>query len=104
MVPVFLREKMSHNRFRDIMKKLRFNRKSVRTQHLEMMFVLFSDIWNIFIENCVISYKPVENTSYWMSNYFHPKSNTSLCIICKINWINSVKFWIHFMYMLEVYV
>ncbi|KFM63748.1 hypothetical protein X975_01648, partial [Stegodyphus mimosarum] len=44
------------------MKYLRFDLKSTWTQHLESYkFSLFSDIWNKFIENCVISYKAREN-------------------------------------------
>ncbi|XP_035228790.1 piggyBac transposable element-derived protein 4-like [Stegodyphus dumicola] len=59
---LFLRETMSRNRFRDIMKYLRFDLKSTRTQRLESdKFALFSDIWNKFIRNCAISYKPGEN-------------------------------------------
>ncbi|XP_035226305.1 piggyBac transposable element-derived protein 4-like [Stegodyphus dumicola] len=60
--PPFFRETMSRNRFRDIMKYLRFELKSTRTQRLENdKFALFFDIWNKFIQNCENSYKPGEN-------------------------------------------
>jgi hypothetical protein len=60
--PPIFRETMSRNRFRDIMKNLRFDLKSTRTQRLETdKFAMFSDIWNKFIENCALSYKPGEN-------------------------------------------
>lgn len=44
------------------MKDLKFDLKSARTQRLEAdKFGILLDIWNKFIENCVISYKSGEN-------------------------------------------
>lgn len=60
--PPFFSETMSRNRFREIMKYLRFDLKSNRSQRLKTdKFAMFSDIWNKFIGNCATSYKPGEN-------------------------------------------
>lgn len=55
-------ETMSRNRFREIMRYIRFDIKSTRKQRLaEDKFALVSEIWNPFIENCISNYNPGEN-------------------------------------------
>ncbi|KAF2889416.1 hypothetical protein ILUMI_16756, partial [Ignelater luminosus] len=60
--PPFFRETMSKNRFKEIMKFLRFDIRATRRERLQHdKFAFVSDIWNRFIYNCKISYVPGEN-------------------------------------------
>ncbi|KAF2888167.1 hypothetical protein ILUMI_18005 [Ignelater luminosus] len=60
--PPFFRETMSKNRFKEIMKFLRFDIRATRRERLQHdKFALVSDIWNRFIYNCKICYVPGEN-------------------------------------------
>ncbi len=57
--PPFFRATMSRDRFRDIMRYLRFDKKTTRSQRLQIdKFGLISEIWNKFIENSINCYKP----------------------------------------------
>ena len=57
--PHFFREVMPRYRFQDIMKYLKFDMKSIRSERLKTdKFAFFSDIWNQFIENCAGFYNP----------------------------------------------
>ncbi|KAF2883529.1 hypothetical protein ILUMI_22645 [Ignelater luminosus] len=59
--PPFFRETMSKNRFKEIMKFLRFDIRATRRERLQHdKFALVSDIWNRFIYNCEISYVTVD--------------------------------------------
>lgn len=50
---------ISRNRFCEILRFLRFDMKSNRSQRLQTdKFALFSEVWNQFIDNCQTSYKP----------------------------------------------
>ena len=50
---------MSGDRFKEIFRFLRFDKKSTRSQRLLTdKFALFSTVWNRFIENSVACYKP----------------------------------------------
>jgi len=50
---------MSRNRFCEILRFLRFDMKSSRSQRLQTdKFALFSEVWNHFTDNCYILYKP----------------------------------------------
>lgn len=60
--PKFFAETMSRDRFLEIMKYLRFDMKSTRSERLQTdPFAHISYIWNTFIENCLMNYKPGEN-------------------------------------------
>ncbi|XP_056157036.1 piggyBac transposable element-derived protein 4-like [Lampris incognitus] len=55
----FFRETMSRNRFKEIMRFLRFDKKETRCVRLQDdKFALISATWNRFIENCIACYKP----------------------------------------------
>lgn len=57
----YFNETMSRNRFKEIMRYLRFDVKSTRSQRLvNDRFTLVSEVWNSFIENCLLCYKPGE--------------------------------------------
>ena len=59
--PPFFRVVIPRYRLQDIMEYLRFDMKSTRSERLKTdKFALFSDIWNIFIENWDRSYNPGE--------------------------------------------
>lgn len=50
---------MSINRFKSIMRYLRFDDKSTRSQREQTdKFAAISELWNMFIENCKNSYEP----------------------------------------------
>ena len=50
---------MARNRFCEILRFLRFDVKSGRSQRLQTdKFALFSEVWNRFISNCIACYKP----------------------------------------------
>ena len=60
--PAFFTQTMSRNRFTEIMKFLRFDKKSDRTQRLQTdKFTLISKVWYAFIENSQNCYKPGAN-------------------------------------------
>jgi hypothetical protein len=53
---------MSQNRFREIMKYLRFDLKITRSQCLPSdKFALASEVWQRFIDTCFLCYRPGEN-------------------------------------------
>ncbi|KAJ8881613.1 hypothetical protein PR048_018099 [Dryococelus australis] len=55
----FYCERMSRNRFQEILRFIRFDVKSSKPGRLEQdKFTLVSDIWNRFISNSISSYKP----------------------------------------------
>ncbi|XP_056144379.1 piggyBac transposable element-derived protein 4-like [Lampris incognitus] len=55
----FFRETMSRNRFKEIMRFLRFDKKETRCVRLQDdKFALMSATWNRFVENCIACYKP----------------------------------------------
>ncbi|XP_073528958.1 uncharacterized protein [Phyllobates terribilis] len=55
----FCKATMSRDRFVEIMRFLRFDEKSTRSERLQMdKFALFSTVWDRFIENCIACYKP----------------------------------------------
>lgn len=57
--PSFFKDTMTRDRFREIMRFLRFDVKSTRSQRLEYdKFALVSAVWNRFIDNCIQCYKP----------------------------------------------
>lgn len=57
--PSFFKDTMARDRFREIMRFLRFDVKSSRSQRLENdKFALASAVWNRFIDNCIQCYKP----------------------------------------------
>lgn len=56
------RRSMTRDRFKDIMRHIRFDEKSTRSTRLTTdKFALFSEIWNSFISNCQQHYMPSEN-------------------------------------------
>ncbi|XP_042911628.1 piggyBac transposable element-derived protein 4-like [Parasteatoda tepidariorum] len=60
--PPFFRNTMPRDRFREIMRFLRFDIKSTRSDRLQTdKFALVSDVWNRFIENCKTNYTPGPN-------------------------------------------
>ena len=55
----FCKQVMSRDRFKEILRFLRFDKKSTRSQRLQIdKFALFSTVWNRFIANSVACYKP----------------------------------------------
>ena len=53
---------MDRNRFCEIMKFFRFDMRSTRFSRLQTdEFALTSNVWDKFIENCIVCYKPGEN-------------------------------------------
>lgn len=60
--PAFFSRTMNRNRFTEIMRFIRFDRKSERSQRLQTdKFALISKVWNAFIENSQNCYKPGAN-------------------------------------------
>ena len=58
----FFPESMRRNRFCKIMRFLRFDMRCTRLSRLQTdKFALISAVWDKFIENCVVCYKPGEN-------------------------------------------
>lgn len=58
----FFHQTMARDRFKEIMRYLRFDLKETRSERLRTdQFALVSEIWNTFIENCLLCYKPGEN-------------------------------------------
>ncbi|XP_054718548.1 piggyBac transposable element-derived protein 4-like [Uloborus diversus] len=57
--PPFFRETMARDRFRDILRFLRFDQKTTRSERLKTdKFCLISKIWYMFTENSINCYKP----------------------------------------------
>ncbi|CAK1592904.1 unnamed protein product [Parnassius mnemosyne] len=55
---------MPRDRFKEIMKYLRFDVRSERsTRIITDKFALISQVWNRFIDNCISCYKPGENVT-----------------------------------------
>lgn len=60
----FFSKVMPRDRFKEIMKFLRFDHRSERSLRLQQdKFALISDVWKKFIENCLSCYKPGENVT-----------------------------------------
>lgn len=60
--PRFFQDTMSRNKFLEIMRLIRFDMRNTRSQRLATdKFALASEIWNPFIENCILCYKPGEH-------------------------------------------
>ena len=60
--PPFVRETMGRDRFMEILKYLRFYKRSNRSERLKTdKFALASEPWKTFIENSITCYKPGEN-------------------------------------------
>ena len=60
--PPFFSSTMSRNRFREIMKYLRFDLRSSRSERLrDDKFALASEPWNRFIKNCITCFTPGQN-------------------------------------------
>ena len=58
----FFQETMGKNRFCEIMRFLRFDIRSTRLSRLQTgKFALISAVWDKFIENCIVCYKPGKN-------------------------------------------
>ena len=59
----FFPKTMARNRFRKILQFLRFDVGSTRSVRLQTdKFVLVSDVWKRFVDNCISCYKPRANT------------------------------------------
>ena len=55
----FCKQVMSRNRFKVILRFFRFDKKSCRSERLQIdRFALFSMVWNRFVENSIACYKP----------------------------------------------
>ena len=55
----FCKQVMSRNRFKEILRFLRFDKKSSRSERLRIdKFALFSMVWNRFVENSIACFKP----------------------------------------------
>ena len=55
----FYKQVMSRNRFKEILRFLRFNKKMSRSERLRIdKFTLFSMVGNRFVENIIACYKP----------------------------------------------
>jgi len=60
--PPFFHETMARNRFREILKFLRFDKKSDRATRLQTdKFTMFSHVWGMFVRNCNSALRPGEN-------------------------------------------
>ena len=58
----FFPDTISRNRFREIMRSLIFDLKRTRYQRLQSdKFALASEVWQSFIDNCILCYRPGEN-------------------------------------------
>ena len=58
----FCKETISRDRFKEILRFLRFDEKTTRSTRLQTdKFALASKMWNKFIENCKICYRPGQN-------------------------------------------
>ncbi|TRZ00662.1 hypothetical protein DNTS_013001 [Danionella cerebrum] len=55
----FFKETMSRNRFQEIMRFLRFDKKETRRTRVQVnKFALVADVWEKFIQNSIACYKP----------------------------------------------
>lgn len=60
--PRFFPETIARDRFLEIMRFLRLDAKSTRSERLKTdKFALASEVWNTFTENCILCYKPGPN-------------------------------------------
>lgn len=60
--PPFFRETMSRDRYKELLRYIRFDIREERSIRLKTdKFALFSTVWNRFIENCKSHYSPNEN-------------------------------------------
>jgi hypothetical protein len=60
--PDFFSETISRNNFTEILRFIRFDRKSERIERLKTdKFTMISSVWNVFVENSRMCYKPGEN-------------------------------------------
>ena len=60
--PRFFPDTMSRNRFHEIMRHLRFDLKRTCSRRLQTdKFALASEVWQTFIDNCFLCYRPGEN-------------------------------------------
>ena len=58
----FFPETVGRNRFCEIMRFLRFDLRSTRLSRLQTnKFAFISAVWDKFVENCIVCYKPGEN-------------------------------------------
>ena len=56
---VFCKQVMSKDCFKEILRFLRFDKKSSQSERLQTdKFPLFSIVWNRFIQNCIACYNP----------------------------------------------
>ena len=57
--PEFFSKTMSRNKFAEILRVIRFDKKNERSQQLQTdKFALVSEVWNKFVENSQMCYKP----------------------------------------------
>lgn len=62
--PPFFHETMPRARFKEIMRFLRFDIKTTRSQRLKTdKFALVSEVWNRFIANSILCFKPGQNVT-----------------------------------------
>lgn len=62
--PELIRSNMSRDKFKTIMRFIRFDIKETRLERLATdKFALMSYVWNTFIENCTKCYNPGENVT-----------------------------------------
>ena len=60
--PSFFRQTMSRDPCKELLKFIRFDVRSSRIQRVQSeRFALISNIWNRFIENCILYYRPGAN-------------------------------------------
>ncbi|GBP11839.1 hypothetical protein EVAR_74487_1 [Eumeta japonica] len=59
----FFSKVMPRDRFKEIMKFLRFDHRSERSSRLQQNKFALIDVWKKFIENCLSCYKPGENVT-----------------------------------------
>ena len=60
----FFPETMARNRFREILRFLRFDVCSTSSVRLQTdKFAIVSDVWNRFVDICIFCYKPWANTT-----------------------------------------
>ena len=91
----YFKNTMSRNRFREILKFIRFDMKSTRPVKLKTdKFAFISHVWNKFIKNCNNCYKPNDNISIG-EQLFQTKTRCpfTLYIASKPNKFG-IKFWL----------
>ncbi|KAK0136475.1 PiggyBac transposable element-derived protein 4 [Merluccius polli] len=89
----FFKETMPRNRYRQIMKCLRFDNKDTRAERLLAdKFALISDTWNSFVKNSIACYKPGQNITVG-EQLFLTKSRCPFTTASKPDKFG-IKFWI----------